>query len=215
VTTQQAAPDRRAALKARHRQAILDAADALIRERGNRHFSVDELAARADVARRTVFNHFPSLDDVIMTTCTRVVTAAVDEFRAATAANPAGDGSLASLFEDIVAPVRGMDLPTVVSYLSGVLAEDGDESGQHMALRNVFTRTTDQLSLEIAGRYGGLDEFDVAIMVSSLMNGIAVVSQHWIIRTNAALDDASRAVWDELLERLITTVRSGYPATTT
>jgi len=50
--------DRRAALKAKHRAAILQAARDLVDERGGRGFSVDELAARADVARRTVFNHF-------------------------------------------------------------------------------------------------------------------------------------------------------------
>ena len=76
-----ATPDRRTELKARYRQAILDAADSLICERGKPQFSVDELAERADVSRRTVFNHFSSLDDVIMTTCTQVLRATVDEFR--------------------------------------------------------------------------------------------------------------------------------------
>lgn len=99
-----ATPDRRAELKARYRRAILDAADSLIRERGNPQFSVDELAERADVSRRTVFNHFSSLDDVIMTTCARVLSATVDEFRAATASTPRGDGSRVDLFDEITAP---------------------------------------------------------------------------------------------------------------
>ena len=119
-------PDRRAELKARHRQAILDAADALIRERGKPRFSVDELAQRADVARRTVFNHFSSLDDVILTACTQVVSGAVEEFRATTAALPVGDGSRVALFDEITATVRNMDLPTGVAYLWNVLAEEGD-----------------------------------------------------------------------------------------
>ena len=115
------APDRRAELKARHRQAILDAADSLIRERGKPHFSVDELAERANVSRRTVFNHFASLDDVIMMTCTQLLSAVVDEFRAATNAMPQGDGSIEALFDRITTALSAIDLPTVVAYLCGVL----------------------------------------------------------------------------------------------
>ena len=81
------AVDRRGALKARHRQAIVDAARRLIDARQGPRFSVDELAAEADVSRRTVFNHFDSLDDVILAACTEILDAVVASFRqAATAA---------------------------------------------------------------------------------------------------------------------------------
>jgi AcrR family transcriptional regulator len=204
------APDRRAELKARHREAILDAADALIRERGKPRFSVDELAQRADVARRTVFNHFSSLDDVILTTCTRLLSKVVDEFRTTAAAIPVGDGSRGSLFEQITTTLRDIDLPTVVAYLWGVLASEGDDKRSHNAVQEVFTRASEQLSTEMAQRSAELDEFEVAILVSSLMNGIAVVSRYWVIESGAALDDASRALWDKLLDRLITNVGAGY-----
>ena len=212
MTTQRISPGRRAELKARHRQAILDAADSLIRERGKPQFSVDELAERADVARRTVFNHFASLDEVIMTTCTRVLSGAVDEFRAATAAAPAeGDGGV-TLFVQITTAVKTMDLPTVVAYLWGVLSDDEDDDRSQNALQNVFTRATEQLSEELAGRSSQLDELEVAILVSSLMNGIAVICHHWIARTGATLDAESREVWAHLLDRLVTAVGSGYAA---
>ncbi|MBX0299171.1 TetR/AcrR family transcriptional regulator [Cryobacterium sp. 1639] len=212
MTSVNLAPDRRAELKARHREAILAAADSLIRERGKPQFSVDELAERADVSRRTVFNHFGSLDDVIMTTCTRLLSAVVDEFRAATQATPAGDGSLVALFDEITSAVRAIDLPTVVAYLWGVLDADCETGRSPHALGDVFTRATEQLSIEIADRNTAIDGFEVAIPVSSLMNGVAVVSSHWIARTGGTLDDSSRAVWDDLLDRLIDSVRTGYPA---
>lgn len=205
-------PDRRAAHKARHRQAILDAADALIRERGKPQFSVDELAERADVARRTVFNHFASLDEVIMTACTRVVSEAVEVFRAGTAASPAGDGSRAALFTEMTTAVRGIDLPTVIAYLWTVLAEEGNHGRASYALQDVFTRTTEQISVETVRRNTELDELEVTILVSSVMNGIAVVAEHWINLTGAALDAASRAIWNDLLDRLIVIMRTGYSA---
>ena len=205
-----AAPDRRADLKARYRQAILDAADSLIRERGKPQFSVDELAERADVSRRTVFNHFSSLDDVIMTTCTQVLSATVDEFRAATASTPLGDGRRDGLFDEITTALRAIDLPPVVAYLAGVLTVEGENGRSRHSIGDVFTRTTEQFSAEIAGRTSAIDEFEVSILVSSVMNGIAIVSAHWLARTGGTLDASSRTVWYELLDRLIVTIRTGY-----
>lgn len=205
-------PDRRAAHKARHRQAILDAADALLRERGKPHFSVDELAERADVARRTIFNHFASLDEVIMTACTRVLAEALDEFRAASAATPAGDGSRESLFIEITTAVRGIDLPAVIAYLWRVLGDESDDGRSQDALQNIFARTTAQISVETVRRSVELDDIEVEILVSSVMNGIAVIAEHWIKQTGAALDAPSRALWDELLDRLMSAVRTGYAA---
>jgi len=210
VTVKTLVPDRRAALKAKHRQAILDAADALIAERGAPRFSVDELAERADVSRRTVFNHFSSLDEVVMTACTRVLTGAVDEFRAATAATPVGDGSRASLFAEIIQAMQGIDLPAVVSYLWGVLGDDGGDPRSHSLIQDVFTRVTEQLSIEMAERSPATDPLEAEVLVSSLMNGIAVVARHWITRTGAVVDADSRDVWADLLDRVTTSIRAGY-----
>ena len=100
MTVKTLVPDRRAALKKRHRTAIVDAADALIRERGSARFSVDELADRADVSRRTVFNHFSSLDDVVTTACARELAVVIDTFEAQVVATPLGDGTFGSLFDE-------------------------------------------------------------------------------------------------------------------
>jgi AcrR family transcriptional regulator len=205
-------PDRRARLKARHREAILDAAESLIRERGKPQFSVVELAERADVSRRTVFNHFSSLNDVIMTTCARVLSVTVDEFRTATKASPAADGSLVALFDEITSAVRALDLPTVVAYLCGVLAAEGEGGSSQHALGEVFSRTTEKLTIELVERSPAIDEFEVAVLVSSLMSGISVVNERWIARTGGRLDESSRAIWNDLLERLITSIRTGYTA---
>ncbi|GAA3883977.1 hypothetical protein GCM10022381_27710 [Leifsonia kafniensis] len=210
MTIRAIAPDRRAELKARYRLAILDAAESLIRERGKPNFSVDELAERADVSRRTVFNHFASLDDVVMTTCTRVFSGVLGEFRAATKAAPAGVGNRVALFAEITTVLRNIDLPTVVAYLWGVLTDDSDGRSKH-TFEDVVTRATEQLSVEIADR-SEIDEFEVAILVGSVMNGIAVVAAHWIARTGGTLDGVSRKVWNELFDRLIVSLRTGYAA---
>jgi AcrR family transcriptional regulator len=205
--------DRRAALKARHRQAILDAADALIAEQGAPRFSVDELAERADVSRRTIFNHFSGLDAVVLTLGTAAITNAVDEFQTATAAiaTPAAVLTRASLFDEVTLALRSIDLPAVIAYLWRVLDGDSGAPGEPNVMQDVFSRATEHLSADAAARSSEVDDLDVELLVSSLMHGIAVVAVHWIRRTDGALDDASRAVWGELLDRLVDTVRTGYP----
>ena len=206
--------DRRAALKARHRQAILDAADALIAERGAPRFSVDELAERADVSRRTIFNHFSGLDQVVLTLGTVAITNAVDEFQTATAAvaTPAAVLTRASLFDEVTLALRSIDLPAVIAYLWRVLDGDGGAPGEPNVMQDVFSRATEHLSADAAARSSEVDDLDVELLVSSLMHGIAVIAVHWVRRTDGALDDASRAVWGELLDRLVETVRTGYPS---
>ena len=206
--------DRRAALKARHRQAILDAADALIAERGAPRFSVDELAERADVSRRTIFNHFSGLDQVVLTLGTVAITNAVDEFQTATAAvaTPAVVLTRASLFDEVTLALRSIDLPAVIAYLWRVLEGGSEGPGEPNVMQDVFSRATEHLSADAARRSSEVDDLDVELLVSSLMHGIAVIAVHWVRRTDGALDDASRAVWGELLDRLVETVRTGYPA---
>jgi AcrR family transcriptional regulator len=208
VDTKPILMDRRAELKARHREAILDAADSLILERGEARFSVDELADRADIARRTVFNHFSSLDDVIMTSCTRTLSRAIDDFLAAASVTPSSHGSRVVLFAEVTTAIRDMDLPSLVTYFFGLL--DGDDARTQNA-DSVFMRSTEDLAVELVRR-SGVDEFEVAILVSTLMNGIAVVARQWMIQTGGTLDAASRSLWDSLLDRFIRIVRDGYSA---
>ncbi len=114
--------DRRTAIKTRHRQAIIDAATALISEGGTARFSVDELAARADVSRRTIFNHFASIDDVVTTACTHVLGIVIEDFRAAFSASPVEPGSRASMFDAVTTALRATDIPSVIAFLWQALA---------------------------------------------------------------------------------------------
>ncbi|MFP5370052.1 MAG: TetR/AcrR family transcriptional regulator [Actinomycetes bacterium] len=56
--------DRRARKKAKTRQMIVDVAQGLFAERGFEKVTVADIASRADVAVQTVFNHFPSKEDI-------------------------------------------------------------------------------------------------------------------------------------------------------
>jgi TetR/AcrR family transcriptional regulator, regulator of autoinduction and epiphytic fitness len=203
--------DRRTAIKTRHRQAIIDAATALISEGGAARFSVDELAARADVSRRTIFNHFASIDDVVTTACTEVLGVVIGDFRAAFSASPVEPGSRASMFEAVTAALRATDIPGVIAFLWQALGgfDAGDQRPQQI-FQATFSRTTDEIARELAQRHADEDSLDAELLVSSLMHGIEVIAHRWIAETGAATDVAARALWGRLLERLIDNIRTGY-----
>jgi len=220
-----AAPDRRTALKERHRGAILAAARTLIDERSGPRFTVDELADRADVARRTIFNHFSSLDEVVLTVCADELNVVVDEFLATVAGVEVGDGSRAAVFDELAQAIYAADLPRAIRRVSNLIdMEDTADARAGFLAGTAFTRVGGRLSEEISRRYHGADPLDVELLVGSLMSGLAVIATRWLARTGARsggrtgarasagarTGDADRAEWDALLARLLDSIRSGY-----
>jgi AcrR family transcriptional regulator len=123
------------------RQAVEDAALQLYRERGIHETTIDELCARADIARRTFFRYFSSKEDVLLARL-RVDIAAVEEtFRQAPAAEPLAalltravdavvtDPEAFARFADVV-----LALPALRALYLGMLADFED------ALRDLIAR---------------------------------------------------------------------------
>lgn len=204
-------PDRRTTLKVRHRGAILAAARGLIDERGGPHFTVDELADRADVSRRTVFNHFASLDEIVLTLCDEALEVIIDDFIAAVVAMPAGDGSRSSMFDEISHSLMTADIPGAVGSMARILGEPGSDASREQTLSaRAFTRAADRLLDEVLRRNPTADVLDAELLVGSLMSGVIVVVGHWIREVGIRLDDTGRAAWQGLLGTLLSSVRSGY-----
>jgi TetR/AcrR family transcriptional regulator of autoinduction and epiphytic fitness len=203
--------DRRAALKARHHRAILDAAKALIAEGEAARFSVDQLAQRADVSRRTIFNHFASIDDVVTSVCSEGLGAVIEQFRAVVTTDPDGPGTREDAFAMLVAALRATDVPGLIAFLWRALGgfDKGDPRPRQI-FQATFSRTTNELARELSTRYAGLDPLEAELLVSSLMHGTEVIAEHWLAETGAAIDDNSRRLWRDLLDRLISSVRTGY-----
>lgn len=211
VESAKSAPDRRAALKARHRAAILRAARELVDERSGPHFTVEELAERADIARRTVFNHFASLDEVLLTLCASVLDVIIDDFVGAVAAAPVGDDTHASMFDELAQTIASTDLPSVIAQIALVLGEPDDDDARGRALSDeAFARAAARLLVEVTRRHPSADPFDAELLVSSLMSGVIVVAKHWILHTGVRLDETGRKAWNDLVVRLTDSVRTGY-----
>lgn len=206
------ATDRRGALRERHRRAIVDAAAALLDERDGARFTVDELAARADVARRTVFNHFASVDDVVAQVFGDVLGSVASGLGAGADAPRETAEPGASLFDELAAILRGADLVTPMAYLTRVLGSDGTEPSPRVTtmVARTFTDLSERLVLDLTGRHPDADLLDVQLLVASFMSGLMVIHRHWWEATGALDDDASRVVWAGLLDHLVERARHGH-----
>ncbi|MCC9144444.1 MULTISPECIES: TetR/AcrR family transcriptional regulator [unclassified Arthrobacter] len=200
--------DRRKALKSRHRQAIVAAAAALIDERQATDFSVDELARRADVSRRTVFNHFASIHDIVSEVCSDVLSSAVASLTAVPASDAVGMGML----DEIAEAFRKADLVAPMAYLNRVLGDGGPAVAAHpMALR-AFTELSERLSAVMLRRHPEADKLSVDLLVGALTSGLGVLYHHWHCATGAVDTPASRVSWERMLNQLLETVRAGHAA---
>ncbi|MDN3238140.1 TetR/AcrR family transcriptional regulator [Glycomyces tritici] len=198
--------DRRAALKARSRKAILDAATALMRERRSTDFSVDELAAAADVSRRTVFNHFDSLEAAVTAAAGRMLVDIVDAMEAE-AANASGDG--ATVLGDLAAAGSAEHLVPTVAYLIEVLGADAEQPSERGAvlMQRAIALFTERMSASIARQHPQADALQVALLVSAFCGGLVGLVGHWTAATGGTDTAASRRVWNDLLDHLVAVLR--------
>ncbi len=100
-----AAPGLRARKRQQTRERLTRAAMALFRERGFEATTLDDIAAAADVSRRSFFHYFASKEDVVFAWQEELTAALV----AAVAARPASESTLAAAENAISAMVRQLD----------------------------------------------------------------------------------------------------------
>ncbi len=202
--------DRRQALKDRHRQAIVAAAAALMHEGQTTDFTVDELAQRADVSRRTVFNHFGSVRDIVSEVCSDVLSAAVESLITV----PGLDAARPGMFEEIAEAFRAADLVAPMAYLTRLLGNSPIptpvQAQAHPVALRAFTELSERLCAAMLNRYPEADKLSVHLLVGAMTSGLGVLYHHWHCATGAVDTTESRRAWADLLDALLEKVRSGY-----
>lgn len=197
--------DRRGELRVRHRRSILGAARELLLEHGAGGVSADELAARADVARRTVFNHFASLDDVVVTCLEDELRAAVAEFEGL-----ALRGAVTSPLEDLRASLAGEEVPGALARIARMSRGPGSAERQDHLQQRAMRHLTVSVASQLRARHSGLGDLDATLLTTTVLSGVSVVAVAWLEETGGSADPVARRRWAELLDHLFTTLRHGF-----
>lgn len=196
-------PDRRSAQKQRSREQILTAARDLIETQ--RRFSVDDLVERADVSRRTIFNHFTSLDDVLMALAATELDGFVRVFgdRIRASANPV---TRERVFAAVIETIEHTDIQKTIAFFVRALGlEPQFDDRTDQLFHTTFNRTGTELIDEVVCASDDLDAFDAEVAIGQAISGLATVARHWGQETGLSLDTASRERFDQLLARVTAT----------
>lgn len=210
--------DGRGALREQRRAAILDAARTLAAEHGAAGFTIDRVATRAGVSRRTVFNHFTGLDQLMVAVCEQILAEVTHDLLAGvdrgTVDLPAGtDGSRAALAA-VCEATRGVDLPAAIVTIARVVGgtDVPDERADSIS-RTAFELVAGRLRHRLLDRAPGLDPLDLELTLILLTSGLSAIARHWI-ETHPDLAPVvpadARADWDRLLDRLLHRLRVGH-----
>lgn len=201
--------------------AILDAARALATEHGSDGFTIDQVAARAGVSRRTVFNHFAGLEQLLVAVCERLLdettTELLDEVDRRIAALDGAGTRPAPADRDVLVAVagaaRGVDLPTAIASIHRVLGapDPHDERAQHIS-RTAFEHVGGRLREHLQQRAPDLDALDLELTLALMFSGITTLADMWLAEHPDLPPDvpaAARDHWDGLLDRLLGHLRVG------
>lgn len=198
--------DRRTDLKIRHRQAIVAAAAALMDDRGSVRFTVDELADAAGVSRRTIFNHFASLDDVVGQVCADLLDDFGTELETAVAAapgtSPAGSVAAALRAVDLVVPMVRLHRAIGLDEHLGTQLTPQQET----LLLRTFAGIGLRIDAVLRDRHPQADPVDISLLLGTALGGLIALHRYWLVRTGSRDDAESRALWDDLQHRLLRTI---------
>lgn len=209
--------DKREATKWHNRRAIVDAAAELSAEQGFDGFTVSDLAQRAGVSRRTIFNHFATVDDAVFAVFADRITGLYEQFERELGERrfdslPEAFGAFAQTLVsiDVLGRIQGMIAPLGL----GRTAPAGGGS-EPVSTGEVWAgRITDAVARECAGslqrRSDSVDPFETRLLVELVVTALSQCVDHWMVSTDQSLSPASRAEFDRLLEIALGRLQRGF-----
>lgn len=211
-------PDGRSTLREQRRAAIVDAARTLTTQHGAAGFTVDRVATLAGVSRRTVFNHFAGLDQLLVAVCEQILdevtNALVEGVERRTADLPAGDDGSRAALDAVGEATREVDLPTAIATIHQALGAPSDPDERTDAIsRTALEHVVGRLRERLLSQARSLDPLDLELSLALLTSGLATLARHWLEQHPDLTPDVTpdaRADWGRLLDRLLHRLRVGH-----
>ncbi|MCU1545071.1 MAG: hypothetical protein JWP30_171 [Homoserinimonas sp.] len=210
------AADRQQRVKNDHRRAIAEAAVTLAQQFGPGNFSADQLAEQANVARRTIFNHFRSIDDATYAGLSQILETATASVARILASNgrrlPRAD-DLSSAFDDLSGALLGADLVQPLSQIVRTIASrEPDHPRTSQWVGTVLASIIPLLETAAQSRAPRSHVRSRALLVRTLLAALSVAFDEWHEETHAVDDPPSRVVWRAALEASLSLLGSGFAA---
>lgn len=215
MTYEEQVADRHQALKQENNRAIKDAALLLSEERGLGNFTVEELAARAQVSRRTFFNHFGSIHeatragvrDILLDASESVMVRLSERLEAATSPEPS------QLFELGAEAMLEVDFTQTIRKSCRVLGARPRENVVQAAwLGEVLKAALDDFDTLLGLRAPHVSQLERRLLVRLLLTTVEVCAEDWAATNlNDSPEDGLRS-WNALLSAGINQLRRGYAA---
>ncbi|MBD2765813.1 TetR/AcrR family transcriptional regulator [Kocuria sp. cx-455] len=203
--------DKRGALKWHNRRAIVMAAGELTDRHGIQGFTVDDLAAKAGVSRRTIFNHFSSAEDAGYEYLSELVTRLI---RAVLAELPdpseRGEQTLGSMYQDLCTAMRSHSLVEALRPLLLQVTEVKESPTAALWGFRVTSAATERLENVLCERLPDHDRLELQLVATSIINSMSVCMDAWLLRTGGELNDESRRIWDELMSDALLVLGRGF-----
>ncbi|MCZ2812154.1 helix-turn-helix domain containing protein [Modestobacter sp. VKM Ac-2979] len=165
-------PNLREQRRLRTREAIVDAAAELFAERGFDHVSVIEIAQRAGVVEKTVFNHFPVKEGLVFEADPPMRAALLDAVRR----RPAGESAAAAAGGFVVAAVSQLGSPAAaegVAEMARIIRGSRTLQAREREILGALTDTlAEQITLETRAAAGDLEPWLAANAVLGLYSAL-------------------------------------------
>ncbi|WP_144790574.1 TetR/AcrR family transcriptional regulator [Kocuria palustris] len=209
--------DKREATKWRNRRAIIDAAAELASEHGADGVTVKALAERAGVSRRTIFNHFTTVDEAVFESFSDRIGSLYEQIE-----QRLGDSRFRTLSEActaFAAALRSVDVLGAVHSLLGPVEREAegiasDPSKPPSTSEIWSSRIVDGIVRSCAeslqSRIRAADPFETRLFVELVVTAMATSLEHRAETTDRSLSPASRQEWDLLLSRGLRHLEAGF-----
>ena len=188
----------------RTRAAIVDAALALFQEQGFTETTVDAIAERADVGRRTFFRYFPAKESVLFHDIDAQIQTMVDNL----VARPAGEPPFESLVSVLLDSAGRFSADVEKRRLLAKVAHECDNLlVHHRAV--IMRRLEDLITAEIARRSGvPAEDLGTGAAVAAVLAAYGSAVRRWIL-------DGANEPLQPLVETALAAAQQALAATTT
>jgi AcrR family transcriptional regulator len=174
-------PSLREQRRLRTRESIVDAAAELFVERGFDHVSVMEIAQRAGVVEKTVFNHFPVKEGLVFEADPPIRAALLDAVRR----RPAGESVAAAAGGFVVAAVSQLGSPAAaegMTEMARVIRGSRTLQAREREILGTLTDTlAEQITLETRAAAGELEPWLAANAVMGLYSSLLELARDRVL----------------------------------